>query len=114
MSIKSFDDLDNFIIDNNKVILLYFGATWCGPCKQLKKKLSESDTINEMPLLSYCYIDVDDNEDCLLLLKIFILSFKSLLITSFCISSDIFFGSSNNLTFSSNTNNLSNSVLTSL
>jgi len=23
----------------NNIILLYFGAMWCGPCKQLKKKI---------------------------------------------------------------------------
>lgn len=63
-NIESFDDLDNFIIENNdKIILLYFGATWCGPCKLLKQKLSEEESQCEMPLLKVCYIDVDNNED---------------------------------------------------
>lgn len=62
--IESFDDLDNFIINNNdKVILLYFGAIWCGPCKSLKVKLSENETIERMPLLQVCYIDTDNNDD---------------------------------------------------
>lgn len=62
--IESFDDLDNFIIDNNdKIILLYFGATWCGPCKTLKQKLADDETTNRMPLLQVCYIDTDNNED---------------------------------------------------
>jgi thiol-disulfide isomerase/thioredoxin len=62
--IESFEDLDNFIINNNdKIILLYFGATWCGPCKTLKKKLAEEETITRMPLLQVCYIDTDKNED---------------------------------------------------
>jgi thioredoxin 1 len=62
--IESFDDLDNFIIDNNDyVVLLYFGSTWCGPCKLLKQKLSDEKTLSEMPLLRVCYIDVDDNQD---------------------------------------------------
>ena len=62
--IESFDDLDNFIIDNNvNVVLLYFGASWCGPCKLLKQKLSDEETLSEMPLLRVCYIDVDINQD---------------------------------------------------
>ena len=62
--IGSFEDLDNFIINNNdKVILLYFGATWCGPCKSLKLKLLENETIERMPLLQVCYIDTDNNDD---------------------------------------------------
>ena len=62
--VTSFDDLDNFIINNNnQIILLYFGAIWCGPCKLLKIKLSEKETIDRMPLLQVCYIDIDENED---------------------------------------------------
>ena len=61
--IESFKDLDNFIIENyenNKVILLYFGSSWCGPCKILKKKLAEEDSITQMPKLQVCYIDIDN------------------------------------------------------
>lgn len=63
-NVESFDDLDNFIIENNdKVILLYFGATWCGPCKQLKERLCDEESIQQLPLLKICYIDVDQNEE---------------------------------------------------
>jgi len=62
--IESFDELDNFIIENeNNAVLLYFGAVWCGPCKQLKKKLCDEETIQKMPLIKVCYIDTDKNED---------------------------------------------------
>jgi thioredoxin 1 len=58
------NELDEFIIENtnNKqnVILLYFGASWCGPCKMLKKRLSESETKKMMPNLVVGYLDVDD------------------------------------------------------
>jgi len=37
------EQLEEFIWENinaNKVVVIYFGAEWCGPCKQLKKKNS--------------------------------------------------------------------------
>jgi thiol-disulfide isomerase/thioredoxin len=60
------ENLDNFIIENftnNMVILLYFGADWCGPCKQLKKRLVEPDTINIMPKLVVGHLDVDADDN---------------------------------------------------
>jgi thiol-disulfide isomerase/thioredoxin len=63
-NIESIEDLDNFIINNNTdVILLYFGASWCGPCKLLKEKLSDEETMKEMPDLKVCYIDIDINDE---------------------------------------------------
>jgi thiol-disulfide isomerase/thioredoxin len=65
-NIFNIEQLDSFIIENNQsgnVILLYFGAQWCGPCKQLKKRLSDSETINIMPKLMVAYIDVDNKEN---------------------------------------------------
>jgi thiol-disulfide isomerase/thioredoxin len=58
--INNVEELDEFIFDNSsKIILLYFGASWCGPCKRLKQKLNEQATIDSIPLLSVCYIDID-------------------------------------------------------
>lgn len=63
-SIIGIDDLDEFIIENNgKLILLYFGASWCGPCKKLKDRLGDPETKNELPKLSVCYIDIDNEEN---------------------------------------------------
>ena len=64
-TISGIDKLDEFILDNynNAVILLYFGAEWCGPCKQLKKRLDEPDTMQIMPNLVVGYLDVDDEEN---------------------------------------------------
>ena len=72
------DELDEFIIyssNNNKVIMLYFGADWCGPCKQLKEKLRNDETQEMMPNLSVCFIDVDDplNEELVSKYKVSIL-----------------------------------------
>jgi len=61
--ISGIEQLDEFIIENhenNNVIMLYFGATWCGPCKQLKKKLDELETAKNMPKLVVGYLDVDN------------------------------------------------------
>ena len=58
-------ELDDFILeslDNNMIVLLYFGASWCGPCKKLKERLKDVDTYKLMPLLSVASIDIDTNE----------------------------------------------------
>jgi len=55
-NINSIDELDEFILENNKnVIMLYFGAEWCGPCKKLKNKLDTP----ELEKIIYCHIDAD-------------------------------------------------------
>jgi thiol-disulfide isomerase/thioredoxin len=51
---------ENIYLNKEKIIMLYFGAEWCGPCKQLKKKLLNQ---NEMKDLYICYIDVDEDEN---------------------------------------------------
>ena len=62
IQINGVDELDEFILDNidEKVVVLYFGATWCQPCKMLKSRLEDSDTKQMMPRLAVCYLDVDD------------------------------------------------------
>jgi thiol-disulfide isomerase/thioredoxin len=64
--VSGVEELDNFILDNinnNRVTLLYFGAMWCGPCKQLKDKLKDSETLRMMPRLEVGYLDVDDTNN---------------------------------------------------
>ncbi len=66
------EQLDEFILENidkDNVIVLYFGATWCGPCKQLKTKLGESETASLMPRLVVGYLDVDDETNSKLVKK---------------------------------------------
>lgn len=64
--ISGVEQLDEFIlenIDNGAVICIYFGATWCGPCKQLKKKLVEPETTKIMPKLVVGYLDIEDESN---------------------------------------------------
>jgi len=62
--IDTLEDLDTFILENkDNIILLYFGAVWCGPCKKLKEFLTNENTMNDMPKLSVCYIDMDIEDD---------------------------------------------------
>lgn len=63
IDIVGVENLDEFIIESNeknKVIMLYFGAEWCGPCKQLKKRLAEKETKSTMPNLVVGHLDVDE------------------------------------------------------
>ena len=63
--IFNINDLDSFICENidTSVILLYFGAEWCGPCNELKKKLTDQNTKTIMPKLKIAYIDVENHDD---------------------------------------------------
>lgn len=60
IQINGVHELNDFIINNiNKVIVLYFGAEWCGPCKLLKERMKQEETSIMMPDLSMCYLDLD-------------------------------------------------------
>lgn len=64
--IVGLEELDNFIIENagfNNVIVLYFGAVWCGPCKHLKQRLTDPETTNIMPKLAVGYLDVEEESN---------------------------------------------------
>tara|TARA_B110000908_G_C10248317_1_gene450234 strand:+ start:234 stop:572 length:339 start_codon:yes stop_codon:yes gene_type:complete len=55
--IENIDKLKEFIKEN-KLVLLLFSATWCGPCKMLKQKILEEDEkILKGIQLGYCDID---------------------------------------------------------
>ena len=59
-------EIDNFIINannDNKKIMLYFGAPWCGPCKNLKKELNNWSPVIQLNELVIGYIDIDDDKN---------------------------------------------------
>jgi len=60
------EQLEEFIWENSiekKIIIIYFGADWCGPCQVLKKKLASSEAKEIMPDLVVGYLDIDINEN---------------------------------------------------
>ena len=52
-------------INSNKayaaIVVIAFGASWCGPCKRIDKELISK----KVPDAIMCYCDVDENEDSL-------------------------------------------------
>ncbi len=65
--VNTLEELDNLLFNNykTKLIMLYFGAPWCGPCKTLKHELHKQEFINTHSKLCTLYIDtsVDDEND---------------------------------------------------
>jgi len=47
-------------LNKDKLILFYFGASWCGPCKTLKKKINEAEYNKELKEMEIFYIDNDE------------------------------------------------------
>lgn len=62
-------EVDTAIFENkDKLILLVFTATWCNPCKQLKKQLYDSSSkegivTDYQDKLHVIYIDADTEEN---------------------------------------------------
>lgn len=60
------EQLEEFIwenINNKKVVVIYFGADWCGPCQVLKKKIACDESKEAMPDLVVGHLDIDNDEN---------------------------------------------------
>ena len=54
------DEMNKLIFKNkDKIILLYFGAKWCGPCKNLKDNFKNDNLMSQYDKLCVIYLDVD-------------------------------------------------------
>jgi len=52
------------VLDNQNLILFYFTASWCGPCKQVSPVIEElSEKLKEKVLFYKIQIDDDSNEE---------------------------------------------------
>lgn len=52
---------------NGKLCVVMFTANWCGPCKNIKKKIYDESTkkgmsVNMKNETTFFYVDVDDNK----------------------------------------------------
>lgn len=60
------EQLEEFIwenINNKKVVVIYFGADWCGPCQVLKKKIACDESKEAMPELVVGHLDIDNDQN---------------------------------------------------
>ena len=61
------DNISDILVENmNKKILslLYFTASWCGPCQKIYPLLNElSDKLSEKYNIDFFKIDIDENEE---------------------------------------------------
>lgn len=47
----------------DKVSLLYFGATWCPPCTKMKQLFKDTDVKKELEKYNFNIYDYDKNKD---------------------------------------------------
>lgn len=62
----------NFLVSNPGVVIVKFGATWCGPCKVISGNthIYMNDIIEKFPgKVICCDIDIDDNFEIYATLK---------------------------------------------
>ena len=66
--ISSLQDFKNLLIDNTGIIIIKFGAEWCGPCKQIKNQVEKAFEL--MPNNTKCLVvDVDESIEVYAFLK---------------------------------------------
>jgi thioredoxin 1 len=62
--ISGIEELNKSIYFNkNKLIMLYFGSSWCGPCKKLKSRLHDPKEMEEISNMHICYLDIEDENN---------------------------------------------------
>lgn len=57
--VTSKEDYDE-ILQKNKVVVVDFYATWCGPCRQVAPTFEEMSTADEFDSVIFLKVDVDE------------------------------------------------------
>jgi len=53
------EDFGKLLVENPGLLILKFGATWCGPCKKIEPLIEE--WLEKLPdNVQFCKIDIDD------------------------------------------------------
>ncbi|XP_078704027.1 thioredoxin-like isoform X1 [Branchiostoma floridae x Branchiostoma belcheri] len=62
--IQDVAEFETVVIENQSLLLLvYFTATWCGPCKMLGPEYERASTLPEYKDVKFVMVDVDEAED---------------------------------------------------
>lgn len=61
MTILTKDNFENEVLNEQKLTVVDFWASWCGPCMMLKPIFEELS--GEMPDVKFCKADVDEERD---------------------------------------------------
>ena len=51
------------MLDKDKFIFFYFGASWCGPCQQILPKIEELSNQYDPQLIEFYKIDIDEKSN---------------------------------------------------
>ena len=61
MTILTSENFDREVLQADKLAVVDFWATWCGPCMMLSPVMEELD--GEMTDVKFCKVNVDDERD---------------------------------------------------
>ncbi len=61
MTILTSKNFDREVLQADKLVVVDFWATWCGPCMMLSPVMEELD--GEMTDVKFCKVNVDDERD---------------------------------------------------
>jgi thioredoxin 1 len=51
------------VLDQDRYVVFYFGASWCGPCQQVLPKLDELSKKYDTNIINFYKIDIDLEEN---------------------------------------------------